>query len=113
MKLAAVDALTDVEHRLTDALADALSEPECARLEFEARLAIALEAEESDGRLGERVAPLPHELADEVAEIARKFAYEAGKVARKSERVPPLRRSLPSIRRRTGRRSWWPWRRAG
>jgi hypothetical protein len=43
MKLAAVDALTDVEHSLSDALADALSEAECARLEFEGRLATAFE----------------------------------------------------------------------
>ena len=46
MKLATVDALTDLEHRLTDALSDALSKAECARLEFEARLATALMAEE-------------------------------------------------------------------
>ena len=46
MKLATVDALTDLEHRLTDALSDALSKAECARLEFEARLAAALMAEE-------------------------------------------------------------------
>jgi hypothetical protein len=46
MKLATVDALTDLEHRLTDALSDALSAAECARLEFEARLAAALMAEE-------------------------------------------------------------------
>src|SRR5829696_948474 len=42
---ATVDALTDLEHRLTEALSDALSAAECARLEFEARLASALEAE--------------------------------------------------------------------
>jgi hypothetical protein len=46
MKLATVDALTDLEHRLTEALSNALSAAECARLEFEARLAFALEAEE-------------------------------------------------------------------
>jgi hypothetical protein len=46
MKLATVDALADLEHRLTDALSDALSKAECARLEFEARLAAALMAEE-------------------------------------------------------------------
>jgi len=40
------DALTDLEHRLTEALSDALSKAECARLEFAARLAFALEAEE-------------------------------------------------------------------
>src|SRR3954454_14323673 len=45
MKLATVDALTDLEHRLTDALSDALSKAECARLEFGVRLAAALEAE--------------------------------------------------------------------
>ena len=44
--IAPVDALTDLEHRLTDALSDALSKAECARLEFEARLAAALMAEE-------------------------------------------------------------------
>ena len=43
---ATVDALTDLEHRLTEALSDALSKAECARLEFAARLAFALEAEE-------------------------------------------------------------------
>ena len=31
MKLATVDALTDLEHRLMDALSDALSAAECAR----------------------------------------------------------------------------------
>jgi hypothetical protein len=45
MKLATVDALTDLERRLTGALSDALSDAECARLEFEARLSSALEAE--------------------------------------------------------------------
>ena len=45
MKLATVDALTHLEHRLTDALSDALSKAECARLEFETRLAAALAAE--------------------------------------------------------------------
>jgi hypothetical protein len=39
-------ALIDLEHRLLDALSDALSNAECARLEFEARLATALAAEE-------------------------------------------------------------------
>jgi hypothetical protein len=92
-------------------LADALSEVECARLEFEARLATALAAEESDERVGER-ATLLDKLAAEVAKIACRFADEAAKVARKSERVPPLRRPLPSTRR-TVRRSWWPFRRAG
>ena len=43
---ATVDALTDLERRLTEALSDALSAAECARLEFEARLAAALMAEE-------------------------------------------------------------------
>jgi len=42
------DALTDLEHRLTEALSDALSKAECARLEFAARLAFALEAEIAD-----------------------------------------------------------------
>ena len=46
MKLATVDdALPDLERRLTDALSAALSDGECARLEFAARLAFALEAE--------------------------------------------------------------------
>jgi hypothetical protein len=39
------DALNDLEHRLTEALSDALSAAECARLEFAARLAFALEEE--------------------------------------------------------------------
>ena len=43
---ASVDALTDLEHRLCEALSDALSKAECARLEFEARLAAALMAED-------------------------------------------------------------------
>ena len=42
---ATVDTSTDLEHRLTEALSDALSAAECARLEFAARLAFALEAE--------------------------------------------------------------------
>ena len=42
---ATVDTSTDLEHRLTEALSDALSKAECARLEFAARLAFALEAE--------------------------------------------------------------------
>jgi len=42
------DALTDLEHRLTEALSDALSKAECARLEFEARLAAALATEIAD-----------------------------------------------------------------
>ena len=45
---ATVDALTDLEHRLTEALSDALSKAECARLEFEARLAAALATEIAD-----------------------------------------------------------------
>ena len=49
MKLATVDdALPDLERRLTDALSAALSDGECARLEFAARLAFALEAEIAD-----------------------------------------------------------------
>ena len=46
MNLSTGDALTDFERRVTDALSDALSTAECARLEFEARLAAALMAEE-------------------------------------------------------------------
>jgi len=42
------DTLNDLEHRLTEALSDALSKAECARLEFAARLAFALEAEIAD-----------------------------------------------------------------
>ena len=45
---ASVDALTDLEHRLCEALSDALSKAECARLEFEARLAAALATEIAD-----------------------------------------------------------------
>jgi HD-GYP domain-containing protein (c-di-GMP phosphodiesterase class II) len=77
---ATVDALTDLEHRLTEALSDALSKAECARLEFEARLATALAAE----------------IADLMTQAnARRPA------------------SLPSAAESPGRRSWWPWRRAG
>jgi len=46
---ATVDALTDLERRLTEALSDALSAAECARLESEARLAAALMADERIG----------------------------------------------------------------
>jgi hypothetical protein len=46
MNLSTGDALPDLERRLTDALSAALSDAECARLEFAARLAFALEAEE-------------------------------------------------------------------
>ena len=45
---ATVGALTVLEHRLTEALSDALSKAECARLEFEARLAAALATEIAD-----------------------------------------------------------------
>ena len=52
------------------------------------------------------------QLAEEVAEIARKFADEAAKVACK--RVPPLRPPQTSVRPRGPvRRPWWPFRRAG
>jgi hypothetical protein len=117
MKLAAVDAppITVSEARLVDfeqCLLDALKDTQRAPLEFEARLATALAAEERIEREHERAQA--DKLAEEVAEIARKFADEAAKVARKSERVPPLRRPLPSVRRgETVRRSWWPFRRAG
>src|SRR6478672_10325443 len=59
MKLATVDALADLEHRLTDALSDALSKAECARLEFEARLAAALAAELTAAANARRPASLP------------------------------------------------------
>ena len=45
MNLSTGDALPDLERRLTDALSAALSDAECARLEFAARLAFALAAE--------------------------------------------------------------------
>jgi len=53
------DALNDLEHRLTEALSDALSKAECARLEFEARLAIALAAEIAAAANARRPASLP------------------------------------------------------
>src|SRR5215203_2098808 len=53
---ATVDALTDLERRLTEALSDALSAAECARLEFEARLAAALMAETAAAA---RISPPP------------------------------------------------------
>ena len=40
MNLSTGDALPDLERRLTDALSAALSDAECARLEFAARLAL-------------------------------------------------------------------------
>ena len=51
---ATVATSADLDRRLTEALSDALSAAECARLEFAARLAFALEAEE-------RVGPRPME----------------------------------------------------
>jgi hypothetical protein len=78
MNLSTVDALTDFEQCLSDALENA----QRARLEFGARLATALAAEERIEREHESHAD---KLAEEVAEIARKFADEAAKVARKSE----------------------------
>ena len=60
MKLATVDdALPDLEHRLTEALSDALSKAECARLEFAARLAFGLEAETVAAANARRPASLP------------------------------------------------------
>ena len=72
-----------------------LKDAHSAGLEFEARLAIALAAEERIEREHERGAG--RQTAEEVAEIARKFAEEAAKVARKSQRVPPLSRPLPTV----------------
>jgi hypothetical protein len=99
MKLAAVDAppIADPKVRLIDfekCLSDALEDTRRARLDFEARLAIALAAEERIEREHERAEA--DGLAEEVAEIARKFANEAAKVAR--QRVPPLKRPPPSVR---------------
>jgi len=105
MNLSIGDALTDFEQCLSDALKNA----QRARLEFEARLATALAEEriEPDNKR-----PQADQLAEEVAEIARKFADEAAKVARKP--VAPLRRPQTGIRPRGPvRRSWWPFRRAG
>jgi hypothetical protein len=72
MNLSTVDALTDFEQCLSDALENA----QRARLEFGARLATALAAEERIEREHESHAD---KLAEEVAEIARKFADEAAK----------------------------------
>jgi hypothetical protein len=66
MKLSTVDALTDFEQCLSDALKNAQRD----RLKFEARLATSLTAESHADN-----------LAEEVAELARKFADEAAKVA--------------------------------
>ena len=79
MKLSTVDALTDFEQCLSDALKNAQRD----RLKFEARLATSLTAEECIEREHESHAD---NLAEEVAELARKFADEAAKVA-KSERA--------------------------
>ena len=59
MKLATVGTSTDLEHRLTEALSDALSAAECARLEFEARLAAALMAETAAAANARRPVSLP------------------------------------------------------
>ena len=59
MNLSTGDALPDLERRLTEALSDALSEAECARLEFAARLAFALEAEIAAAANARRPASLP------------------------------------------------------
>ena len=105
MNLSTVDALTDFEQCLSDALKNA----QRARLEFEARLATALAEERIEP---ENKRAQADQLAEEVAEIARKFADEAAKVARR--RVPPLRPPQTSVRPRgPARRSWWPFRRAG
>ena len=105
MNLSTVDALTDFEQCLSDALKNA----QRARLEFEARLATALAEERVEP---ENKRAQADQLAEGVAEIARKFADEAAKVARK--RVPPLRPPQTSVHSRGPvRRSWWPFRRAG
>ena len=105
MNPSTVDALANFEQWLADALRDV----QRARLEFEARLATALAEERIEP---ENKRAQADQLAEEVAEIARKFADEAAKVARK--RVPPLRPPQTSVRPRGPvRRSWWPFRRAG
>jgi len=104
MNPSTVDALANFEQWLADALRDV----QRARLEFEARLATALAEEriEPDNKRAQA-----DQLAEEVAEIARKFADEAAKVARK--RVPPLRPPQTSVcPRGPVRHSWWPFRRA-
>ena len=95
MNRSTVDALANFEQRLSDVLKDV----QRARLEFEARLATAVAAEKPIEREHEAQAD---KLAEAVAEITPK-----------SERVPPLRRPLPSVRPELVRRSWWPFRRAG
>jgi hypothetical protein len=105
MNTSTVDALANFEQWLADALRDV----QRARLEFEARLATALAEERIEP---ENKRAQADQLAEEVAEIARKFADEAAKVARK--RVPPLRPPQTSVHSRGPvRRSWWPFRRAG
>ena len=105
MNPSTVDALANFEQWLADALRDV----QRARLEFEARLATALAEERIEP---ENKRAQADQLAEEVAEIARKFADEAAKVACK--RVPPLRPPQTSVRPRGPvRRSWWPFRRAG
>jgi hypothetical protein len=74
MKLSTVDAVTDFEQCLSDALKNAQRD----RLKIEARLATSLTAEECIEREHESHAD---NLAEEVAELARKFADEAAKVA--------------------------------
>src|SRR6187200_2142160 len=105
MNPSTVDALANFEKWLAEALRNA----QRARLEFEARLATAL----AEGRIEpDNKRAQADQLAEEVAEIARKFADEAGKVARK--RVPPFRPPQTGIRPRGPvRRSWWPFRWAG
>ena len=90
MNPSTVDALANFEQWLSDALKDA----QRARLEFEARLATALAEERIEP---ENKRAQADQLAEEVAEIARKFTDEAAKVARK--RVPPLRRPQTSYAR--------------
>ena len=103
MNPSTLDALANFEQWLADALRDV----QRARLEFEARLATALAEERIEP---ENKRAQADQLAEEVAEIARKFADEAARVACK--RVPPLRRPQTGIRPRGPvRRSWWPFRR--
>ena len=76
---------------------------------IEARLATALAEERIEP---ENKRARADQLAEEVAEIARKLADEAARVACK--RVTPLRLPQTGIRPRGPvRRSWWPFRRAG
>ena len=94
MNRSTVDALADFEQRLSDVLKDV----QRARLEFAARLVTAVAAEK----------PIEREEAQ-----ADKLAEAVAEITQKSERVPPLRRPLPSVRGELVRRSWWPFRRAG